>query len=203
MCWSQLKHCNLRYFFHLKTFNIQVLVRDTNIGMLNTKTGSRIDQSLASRPHKAKAYNISVVENLCYSRFWIINDLIYWQNCALCVSGSLRKPVNIILINKLTKPTKHWFQERYMRKYLTNISDMYVCLWDFLCLQLLAFISHRSGSLRKCHETVWGVLSHLLVSTYVVCERLSVMHEPAGVVEILVQILRNTPYSEAPPKIQI
>ena len=34
----------------------------------------------------------------------------------------------------------------------------------------------------------------LLVST---CERLSVMHdEPAGVVEILVQILRNTPYSE-------
>ena len=37
---------------------------------------------------------------------------------------------------------------------------------------------------------------YLLVSTYVVCERLSVMHEPAGVVEILVQTLRNTPYSE-------
>ena len=33
----------------------------------------------------------------------------------------------------------------------------------------------------------------LLVSTYVVCERLSVMHEPAGVVENLVQILQNTP----------
>ena len=32
-----------------------------------------------------------------------------------------------------------------------------------------------------------------LVSTYVVCERLSVMHEPAGVVEILVQIPQNTP----------
>ena len=32
-----------------------------------------------------------------------------------------------------------------------------------------------------------------LVSTYVVCERLSVMHEPAGVVEILVQILQFTP----------
>ena len=31
----------------------------------------------------------------------------------------------------------------------------------------------------------------LLVSTYVVCERLSVMHEPAAVVEILVQILQN------------
>ena len=36
----------------------------------------------------------------------------------------------------------------------------------------------------------------LLVSTYLVCERLSVMHEPTGVVEILVQILQNTPYSE-------
>ena len=36
----------------------------------------------------------------------------------------------------------------------------------------------------------------LLVSTYVVCERLSVMHEPAGMVEILVQILQNSPYSE-------
>ena len=34
------------------------------------------------------------------------------------------------------------------------------------------------------------------------------MHEPAGVVEILVQILQNTPYSEEyplppPPKIEI
>ena len=36
----------------------------------------------------------------------------------------------------------------------------------------------------------------LLVSTYVVCERLSVMHEPAGVVEILVQIQGEYPYSE-------
>ena len=49
-----------------------------------------------------------------------------------------------------------------------------------------------------------------LVSTYVVCERLSVIHEPVGVVEILVQILQNTPYSEEyplplppPPKIEI
>ena len=39
-------------------------------------------------------------------------------------------------------------------------------------------------------------LLNLLVSTHVVCERLSVMHEPAGVVEILVQILQNSPYSE-------
>ena len=46
-----------------------------------------------------------------------------------------------------------------------------------------------------------------LVSTYVVCERLSVMHEPAGVVENLVQILQNTPYSviqnTPPAKIEI
>ena len=35
--------------------------------------------------------------------------------------------------------------------------------------------------------------ARLLVSTYVVWERLSVMHEPAGVVENLVQILQNTP----------
>ena len=38
-----------------------------------------------------------------------------------------------------------------------------------------------------------SVQTRLLVSTYVVCERLSVMHEPAGVVEILVQILQFTP----------
>ena len=38
-----------------------------------------------------------------------------------------------------------------------------------------------------------GQIDPSLVSTYVVCERLSVMHEPAGVVEILVQILQNTP----------
>ena len=37
---------------------------------------------------------------------------------------------------------------------------------------------------------------NLLVSTYVVCDRLSVMHEPAGVVEILVQIQGEYPYSE-------
>ena len=54
-----------------------------------------------------------------------------------------------------------------------------------------------------------GAASTYLVSTYVVCERLSVMHEPAGVVEILVQILHNTPilkYSfriPPPPKMKI
>ena len=39
----------------------------------------------------------------------------------------------------------------------------------------------------------WRFVLCLLVSTYVVCERLSVMHEPARVVENLVQILQNTP----------
>ena len=48
----------------------------------------------------------------------------------------------------------------------------------------------------------------LLVSTHVVCERLSVMHEPAGVVENLVQILQFTPILQyrippPPPKMKI
>ena len=42
-------------------------------------------------------------------------------------------------------------------------------------------------------ETLSNPDNYSLVSTYVVCERLSVMHEPAGVVENLVQILQNTP----------
>ena len=41
------------------------------------------------------------------------------------------------------------------------------------------------------YASYWNAF--LLVSTYIVCERLSVMHEPAGVVEILVQILQFTP----------
>ena len=48
---------------------------------------------------------------------------------------------------------------------------------------------------------------YFLVSTYEVCERLSVMHEPAGVVENLVQILQNTPilqdsFRTPPPKLK-
>ena len=55
-------------------------------------------------------------------------------------------------------------------------------------------------------------VSPLLVSTYVVCERLSVMHEPAGVVENLVQNSTVYPYSAIqntppplppPPKMKI
>ena len=47
---------------------------------------------------------------------------------------------------------------------------------------------------------------HFLVSTYVVCERLSVMHEPAGVVENLVQNSTVYPYSaiqNTPPQMKI
>ena len=45
------------------------------------------------------------------------------------------------------------------------------------CLMLLLPLAKKA----------WGKVMFLLVSTYVVCERLSVMHEPAGLVEILVQ----------------
>ena len=60
----------------------------------------------------------------------------------------------------------------------------------------------------RCYYHFRTAASTLLVSTYVVCERLSVMHEPAGVVEILVQILQFTPYSEVgteyhPPQMKI
>ena len=57
-----------------------------------------------------------------------------------------------------------------------------------------------------CDRNVAIDIIMLLVST---CERLSMMHEPAGVVEILVQILQNTPilkYSfriTPPPKMKI
>ena len=45
----------------------------------------------------------------------------------------------------------------------------------------------------KCLISILTATINLLVSTYVVCERLSVMHEPTGVVEILVQILPEYP----------
>ena len=47
------------------------------------------------------------------------------------------------------------------------------------------------------HHCARGCGSYMfsLVSTYVVCERLSVMHEPAGVVENLVQNSTVYPYS--------
>ena len=53
-----------------------------------------------------------------------------------------------------------------------------------------------------CSEINPWVTTTFLVSTYEVCERLSVMHEPAGVVENLVQILQFTPilqYRIPPP----
>ena len=63
----------------------------------------------------------------------------------------------------------------------------------YICLQPLpTYLVHQCFK-RFLHGPVVLNLGVLLVSTYVVCERLSVMHEPAGVVEILVQILQNTP----------
>ena len=61
------------------------------------------------------------------------------------------------------------------------------------------------------HDSIFFLIwCHLiwLVSTYVVCERLSVMHEPAGVVENLVQILQFTPILQyrippPPPELKI
>ena len=64
--------------------------------------------------------------------------------------------------------------------------------------QLLGSVKFSEGTRRYWFST----LCTWLVSTYVVCERLSVMHEPAGVVENLVQILQNTPilkYRIPPP----
>ena len=65
------------------------------------------------------------------------------------------------------------------------------------------FLRWPKGAKSKSYKIFTG-----LVSTYVVCERLSMMHEPAGVVEILIQILQNTPYSEiqfqnTPPRMKI
>ena len=82
----------------------------------------------------------------------------------------------------------HWFQ-RY--KFKTVYKSLY-------------WIGIMSNSLR--YKTIKTSDFLLLVSTYIVCERLSVMHEPAGVVEILVQILTEYPRfwsSEYPPKMKI
>ena len=58
---------------------------------------------------------------------------------------------------------KKLFQEsRIWEKPLCEQQNWHVCLWDFLYLQLSVTVSHWSGSLRKCHETVWDVLPHLL-----------------------------------------
>ena len=74
------------------------------------------------------------------------------------------------------------FQRPRLRKPLTKLT------------QLTA--KHNDDGLRIEIIRSTRTSGNLLVSTYVVCERLSVMHETAGVVEILVQILQNPPYSE-------
>ena len=71
------------------------------------------------------------------------------------------------------------FADAHFRSRKFNRSSKEKTNGNFILFNHLIF--NRNGSTR------------LLISTYVVCERLSVMHEPAGVVENLVQILQNTP----------
>ena len=80
-------------------------------------------------------------------------------------------------------------------RLLWNVAQSLVLVLLILSLFLLEF---RRGFLNSnCNEFKIIIFRLLLVST---CERLSVMHEPAGVVEILVQILRFTPILNlAPP----
>ena len=54
---------------------------------------------------------------------------------------------------------------------------------------------YKCCALCKQNNGVDILSCYSLVSTYVVCERLSVMHEPAGVVENLVQNSTEYPYS--------
>ena len=77
-----------------------------------------------------------------------------------------------------------------------KVDFVFTSVMYFVMLQL-AMVSF-DAAYRKCtflfsHQSIFFQIMHSLVSTYIVCERLSVMHEPAVVVENLVQILQNTP----------
>ena len=85
----------------------------------------------------------------------------------------------------------------------TSVLSVLNYRWEQIGFYLACLCSHT-----REYMYMHVQLQHLLVSTYVVCERLSVMHEPAGVVENLVQILQNTPILKfrippPPPKIEI
>ena len=82
-------------------------------------------------------------------------------------------------------------------KKCSHLSLCTVCSWyvNFKC----AMMQKQQQIFDFTFKICW------LVSTYVVCEKLSVMHEPAGVVEILVQNEGEYPLfwstvSEYPPK---
>ena len=70
-----------------------------------------------------------------------------------------------------------------------------------ICLKTQKRKRFSISSTLAFHAFDFSCVVKLLLVTYVVCERLSVMHEPAGVVENLVQILQNTP--PPPPKMKI
>ena len=75
---------------------------------------------------------------------------------------------------------------------MVRISTLLVNAWIILAV-LSGLLTVKVLSRSPETEAKARILLPLLVSTYVVCERLSVMHEPAGVVEILVQILPEYP----------
>ena len=112
------------------------------------------------------------------------------------------------------------FSEKVTVKEL-NLTDSSVTFCTVIVID--TSLTYLLLNAEKCHgETIWKKVFIIistphdaipfvkeifrtmfsLVSTYVVCERLSVMHEPAGVVENLVQILQFTPilqYRIPPP----
>ena len=89
---------------------------------------------------------------------------------------------------------------------LVSVSNLSINLWWVnLCAVYISASVVLANVPVRWLKPLW-ITKTFLVSTYVVCERLSVMHEPAGVVEILVQILQNTPilkFRIPPPKMKI
>ena len=102
--------------------------------------------------------------------------------------GGFKEPLHLIFqfrivyLNRVSGPQKLTIQLSSWRDLLPGFN---------------VILPHvRSSFCKKTHYFDVSCVEILLVSTYIVCERLSVMHEPAGVVEILVQILPEYPYSE-------
>ena len=102
--------------------------------------------------------------------------------------GGFKEPLHLIFqfrivyLNRVSGPQKLTIQLSSWRDLLPGFN---------------VILPHVSSSFcKKTHYFDVSCVEILLVSTYIVCERLSVMHEPAGVVEILVQILPEYPYSE-------
>ena len=131
-------------------------------------------------------------------------NLLLWYLTRLFVLGKTS------VGNKGSRSDDHCFRLAYFKIFAT----MYTCIHGKQ-YENLVFNSQYSKFgpewplyLFRCIHTKrkwphfhveFGKFSVLLVSTYVVCERLSVMHEPAGVVENLVQNSESAPLSEEGP----